>query len=79
MGKLDRDQSRVMQLKTDLQHREEALTQQSTGVRKRPNNGKGGGSKLQGGIYSRQQEQSEQKRTNHGMARRGEESRTPLP
>ena len=26
-GKLDRDRSRVMQLKTDLQHREEALRQ----------------------------------------------------
>ena len=31
--KLERDRSRVMQLKTDLQHREEALGQQPVGAR----------------------------------------------
>ena len=32
-GKLDRDSSRVIQLKNDLQHREEALRQQPAGAR----------------------------------------------
>ena len=36
VGKLDRDRSRVKQLKTNLQHGEEAIRQQTNKVRKRP-------------------------------------------
>ena len=47
-GKLDRDRSLVLQLKTDLQHREDALRQQQAGARERPDNGPSVGRKLQG-------------------------------
>ena len=50
----------VLQLKTDLRHREEALRQQPAGARERPDNGAGGGRKLQGGIHSRQKERVEE-------------------
>ena len=59
-GKLDRDRSRVLHLKTDLQHREDALRQQQAGAREKPDNCAGGGRKLQGGIHSRQQERGEE-------------------
>ena len=49
-----------MQLKTDLQHREEALRQQPAGARERPDNGAGEGRKLQGEIYNRQQERGKE-------------------
>ena len=54
------DRSRVLQLKTDLKHREDALRQQLAGARERPDNGAGGGSKLQGGVHRRQRERSEE-------------------
>ena len=54
------DRSRVLQLKTDLKHREDALRQQLAGAGERPNNGAGGSRKLQGGVHSRQREGSEE-------------------
>ena len=43
-----------------MQHREEALRQQPAGASDRPDNRAGEGRKLQGGIYSRQQERGEE-------------------
>ena len=57
-GKLDRDRSRMLQLKADLQHREEALKQQLAGARERQDNGAGRGMKIQDGVHSRQRERS---------------------
>ena len=50
----------MLQLKTDLQHREDALKQPQARARERPDNGTGGGRKSQGGIHSRQQERGEE-------------------
>ena len=59
-GKLNRDRSRMLQLKTDLQHRDDALKQPQAKARGRPDNGTGRGRKSQGGIHSRQQERGKE-------------------
>ena len=53
------DQSRVMQLKADLQHEEQTLKQQRGEVRERSNDGAGRDRKIQDGVHSMQQERSE--------------------
>ena len=59
-GKLNRDRSRMLQLKTDLQHRDDALKQPQAKARGTPDNGTGRGRKSQGGIHSRQQERGKE-------------------
>ena len=59
-GKLERDRSLVLQLKTDLQHREDAIKKKAR-ARERPVNGASGGRKLQ----SRQQERDLEEEDRH--------------
>ena len=52
--KLDRDQSRGMQLKVDLQYKEQTLKRQRVEVRERTDDGAGRDKKIQYGVHSMQ-------------------------